>query len=114
MARARAMQEAKEKDMIAFDTDSGLFELAEFGGKPITIHREKLNTSSGFGRPMVLEAGDSANIRATLYQEKELLYDKTLKFTVDCPTVIDTVAFFTLECELGFKSAVCVAFGESE
>ena len=91
------------------DTNEGIYQLNEHGGRAIVISTGKLKLSGS----SLQKAGSKMQIYASMRDEKgKILYEKThcLNITNDC--VIDTLKMFVIEDALGFKSAICAAFGE--
>ena len=96
--------------MLAFtDTSAGLREYSVVNGKPIQILRGPMEHA------LELRDGDRYSIYASCYNLKGVkLAEKLIDGEAKGPTRIDTVAFFVIDDDLGFRHAACVAFGESK
>jgi hypothetical protein len=92
---------------LGFETDAGIREDCErstFNGKPVTIKQAEIE-----GGPKYVNTGDRFDL--TFCEEGKTVYK--MSEDIKAPMIIDRVAMFEITDELGFKHAICGAFGSS-
>ena len=99
-------------EMLKMNTDSDLFtrqSCETLSGRPIQIYKTPIVPA------LQLKAGDSYTLEGRVYDKpRGLDFKKRITAVTDKAMIFDTACFFVLEQELGFESAICVAFGESK